>query len=286
MTRMTKWRVQVLISVVALALTSWAQTGWAGPPQWQIQTTQDPGTTENFLDGVSTTSTSNAWVAGYSVNQNIQLSRALIEHYDGVSWQVASAPQPGRRSELNAVRATSATNAWAVGWWEKPGVVPERSLVEHWDGGAWTTQASASFTHFTTILNAIGASSATNAWAVGDGSNPVLFGAILHLENGVWRNVSFTRPKGESDLLGVTTLGASDVWAVGQATPSGKPARTWIEHWNGVDWTRVTSPNRGTKGSELFGVSANSSSDVWAVGESGASTSAPHTLIEHWDGAT
>jgi hypothetical protein len=76
------------------------------------------------------------------------------------------------------------------------------------------------------------------------------------------------------------------VWAVGEATPSGGQSKTWIERWDGVSWTRVTSPNRGTKGNILYSVSANASNDVWAVGESDASTSNPHTLIEHWDGAT
>jgi len=42
--------------------------------------------------------------------------------------------------------------------------------------------------------------------------------------------------------------------------------RTLIEHWNGVSWNAVTSPNVSSTGNFLYSVSAVSANDVWAVG--------------------
>jgi hypothetical protein len=52
-------------------------------------------------------------------------------------------------------------------------------------------------------------------------------------------------------------------------------------HWNGVRWRHVPTPVEGSF-SQLFGVSAIASNDVWAVGSFGAASA----LILHWDGAT
>ena len=41
---------------------------------------------------------------------------------------------------------------------------------------------------------------------------------------------------------------------------------TLIEHWNGISWSIVTSPNNGTSGLQLNGVTCASASDCWAVG--------------------
>jgi hypothetical protein len=58
-----------------------------------------------------------------------------------------------------------------------------------------------------------------------------------------------------------------------------------VEHWDGSSWSVVQVPNPGPKGNYLNGVSASSSTDVWAVG-SQLIGSATDTLIEHWDGQT
>lgn len=52
-------------------------------------------------------------------------------------------------------------------------------------------------------------------------------------------------------------------WAVGYAGD-----RTLIERWNGTAWTRVSSPSP-PGADDLAGVTAVSSRDAWAVGQSG-----------------
>jgi hypothetical protein len=79
-------------------------------------------------------------------------------------------------------------------------------------------------------------------------------------------------------------LSACDAWAVGDYAGN-EGGRTLIEHWNGLAWKQVASPDPGAGGSFLSSVSAISSDSIWAVGEyhGGAGEK---TLILHWNGAT
>jgi len=93
-----------------------------------------------------------------------------------------------------------------------------------------------------------------------------------------------------NQLNAVTVVSANDVWAVGFSPhPSGTPLyirQTLIEHWNGKNWSVVTSPNpAGKTFVVLNGVAAISANDIWAVGHSGDPSSIPlQTLTMHWDG--
>src|SRR5439155_21540794 len=57
------------------------------------------------------------------------------------------------------------------------------------------------------------------------------------------------------------------------------------EHWNGMSWSRVSSPNVGSKNSYLDSMAVVSASNIWAVGyyESNNRTGF-QPLIEHWNG--
>src|SRR5436190_18628615 len=82
-------------------------------------------------------------------------------------------------------------------------------------------------------------------------------------------------------LRAVATIGPSDVWAVGLQLPHGL-AEPLAEHWNGTQWTIVPTPPVGE--ADLLGVTAISSSDVWAVGSRRVIPATPVTF--HWDGST
>jgi hypothetical protein len=60
---------------------------------------------------------------------------------------------------------------------------------------------------------------------------------------------------------------------------------TLVEHWNGTAWSLIASPSPSTYDNELFGISAWSSTDIWAVGEQRSAFGQPfQTLAEHWNG--
>lgn len=263
-----------------------APSAWAGPTQWQIQPSPNRGST-NELTGVSTTSSTNAWAVGCFVGTS-GLCHALLEHYDGTTWQALGGHGPGMTSSLQAVRATSSTNAWAVGTWARQGWSFHRTLIEHYDGTSWKRQVSVSYTSGDNQLEGVAATSASNAWAVGEAlaHNGSYFPIIEHYDGTSWTNVPITSPADSSILFGVATPGPSNVWAVGKAQSSGAATQTLVEHYDGSIWSRAPSPNMGSDGSELRAVSAVSGSNVWAVGRYFFTNNlADHrTLIEHYDG--
>jgi hypothetical protein len=87
-------------------------------------------------------------------------------------------------------------------------------------------------------------------------------------------------------LVGVTSISATDAWAVGDVydRTSGDEL-TLIQHWDGAAWKVVRSPNLPQRYHTLTGVSGASSNDVWAVGYTiDDRTGSWEILIEHWNG--
>jgi hypothetical protein len=85
---------------------------------------------------------------------------------------------------------------------------------------------------------------------------------------GSWNVVSSPNiGTGQNQLLGMTAISATDVWAVGDYTNSLGYEQTLTEHWDGTSWSVVSSPNVGTGYNYLEGVAAVSANNVWAVGE-------------------
>ncbi len=150
---------------------------------------------------------------------------------------------------------------------------------------AWSVVPSPSPGPSVNDLNGVASISANDVWAVGDfinasGASQTL---IEHWNGTQWSIVASPNPSAFHNVLrGVTAIATNDVWAVGWFNNAQDIPRTLIEHWNGSSWSVVTSPN-GSKGSNfLFGVTAVSSTDVWAVGEFNNTS----TLTEHWNGHT
>src|ERR1700738_1419968 len=82
-------------------------------------------------------------------------------HYDGRAWSVVAMAQPANGSRIvNAVTALSPTNAWVVG---ETGTT---TLVEHWDGTAWSLMPSVPGVTYPT-LTSVAARPANDLWAFG-----------------------------------------------------------------------------------------------------------------------
>jgi hypothetical protein len=94
----------------------------------------------------------------------------------------------------------------------------------------------------------------------------------------------------EDDLFGVTVISPCDVWVAGFSFSNGAN-QDLIEHWNGIAWRVVPSPDPGTDNNFLTGiravylnaVRAVSASSVWAVGNF-SKGGKEKTLILHWNG--
>jgi hypothetical protein len=247
----------------------------------------------NVLHGVAPISSSDAWAVGSRGDGNFgQIT--LIEHWNGASWSVVPAPNPGdTANELEDVVALSSNDVWAAGYYG--GAIGNSSLTMllHWDGSAWTQVASPNPGTFRNELYDIAALSPTDIWAIGfdwpSGSRHR--NLILHWDGLAWTQV--TSPNAsefDNHLTSVSAIAPNDVWAVGQYEIASGPWQTLTLHWDGTSWSIVPSPNVPSVNNVLDGVSALSSSDIWAVGNSCASGCSgfggEHLLTMHWDGTT
>jgi hypothetical protein len=138
-------------------------------------------------------------------------------------------------------------------------------------------------------LNSVAVVAATDIWAVGDvtAANGASQTLTEHWNGTQWSVVQSPNPSAFHNVLhGVTAISTTDVWAVGWFNNTQDIPMTLIEHWNGTQWSVVASPNGSINSNFLFGVTAVSSNDVWAVGEFNNASGFFQTLTEHWNGRT
>jgi hypothetical protein len=211
----------------------------------------------------------------------------------GPTLSVASLPSlTASPSWLNDVAAASDSNVWAVGALVPTGQHNQRTLIEHWNGTAWSIQAGANEGGPTTRneLLSIAVVSATNVWAVGDhgSANPEPVRPLIeHFVGGTWHAVpNPDLGAGLHYLTGVAAISATDVWAVGYSIiDAGEIFAPLVEHWNGSTWSAVAvpTPNPGPfgPGSDLQAVWGSGPSDVWIIGATGSGSGG---LVEHWNG--
>ena len=253
---------------------------------WKELPSPSPGA-DAFLESVAATSDARAWAVGYALAGGVY--SPVIERWDGTSWTLASSPSPNDAS-LYSVAATSASDAWAVGRYVDPSHKAS-TLILHWNGSAWSQVPSPNPPNGVALYSLVGvaATSASNAWAVGNDASGVL---ALRWNGSSWIRVATPSPpaRAAERLFGVAVTSKTDGWAAGSTynRTSGHYA-TLILHWDGHAWKRVASPNQPSAlggGNQLFAVSANSRKSAWAVGyyNGKSSPASSYTLSVRWNG--
>jgi hypothetical protein len=186
-----------------------------------------------MLAAVAATSAGDAWAVGTTGMGPLTCGACttLILHWNGSTWKRVPSPDLSAGSGLVGVAATSADDAWAVGY--APGLTGS-TLILHWNGTTWKRAPSPSLGHAYSVLAGVAATSARTAWAVGatDSGNTL----ILHWNGTTWaqeRSPNPTPGHGEY-LIGVAATSARNAWAVGYA---GGGQQALIVHWNGVSWS-------------------------------------------------
>jgi hypothetical protein len=141
---------------------------------------------------------------------------------------------------------------------------------------------------FSNVLNAVGARTGSDAWAVGNFLGPNDDdGQVMLAErwNGsAWSQVPTPNVvRFDEKLNAVSPAAAGDVWAVGSTNQTGfAHTDPLAAHWDGTSWTIVPTPaTTGGSKSILFGVANLGGANAWAVGRSEAN----RALVEHWTGA-
>src|SRR5215472_8156971 len=236
----------------------------------------------NQVSGLAAVSADDIWAVGSAAT-----GRPLIEHWTGRAWTpVPAASPPGaKESLLTSVAAAGPSRAWAVGYYNNGRAI--KTLIERWNGRAWTLVPSPSpgGAHGS-FLYGVAATGPASAWAVG---YSLLRGSAVRTLIERWDGRTWTQvpspspggPRGWSELHAVAAAGPSGAWAVGNYF--GPSMRPLIERWNGRAWTYVPSPNPGGgAGGELDAVATTSGSAAWAAGSTGKTVD--RALIERWDG--
>jgi len=259
--------------VTPLAL-HWNGSAWSAVPTPAI------GVPRASLAGVATLGSNNVWAVGTTI------AGTLVEHWNGSAWSVVPSPNPAgsASNSLSGITAIAPNDIWAVGSSTSVsgGNVVTSTLVEHWNGSAWTIVASPNVPPqrqglaVRDLLTGVTAIGPSNVWAVGysidvaSGSGAPNKSLIEHWNGSAWTIVPSPSPQGHNTLTGIAAISATDIWAVGYGstdvstgTPVDKPE---LLHWNGTLWSSVAPPpNVGPSDNLLQGV-ATTSGAVWAAG--------------------
>ena len=247
---------------------------------WTIQSSPDNGTENNVLAGVSCVSATSCEAVGYEYLENSADYFTLVESWNGTAWTIQSSQnaEPGQ-SLLSGVSCVSATSCEAVGDDVDTGGV-SRSFVESWNGGAWTIQSSPDNGTEANVLSGVSCVSATSCQAVGSYESANGIHSLVESWNGAAWTIQSSPDNGtDADVLsGVSCVSATSCQAVGDRVNPSFISRTLVESKQHSKWKVHPSPNQGSQGDSLIGVSCVSTS-CQAVGEYD-SASGTRTLIE------
>ncbi len=288
---------------------------------WTVESVPQTGNSTVLLGASALTST-DAWAVG---QQNAGAGQAppppVSYHWNGTAWSLVPTPTLGVSSALRGVSASTATDAWAVGF-SLLGRRDFGTLIEHWNGTAWSVNSSLVVTGQAAELTGVADLSPADAWAVGQGGTG---GLLEHWNGAAWSSVALPDPNftpGVDDSISASS--ASDIWVVGSTVnttsgattgeglhfngtawsvvpmPLGAGAVTdisatdaWavggasIEQWNGTSWSIVPSPTPGAD-LGLTGIAARGPDDVYAVGDNIPSVNGGvvQGVILRWNGST
>ena len=158
---------------------------------------------------------------------------------------------------------------------------PFQTLAEHFNGASWSVVPAPSLN---AALSGVAGAAGNDVWAVGDqaqgSSNNTL---IEHWDGTSWAVVPSPKLPQGSELTGVTAPATDNAWAVGFA---GGSANALVEHWDGTRWSVVSSPAFTGVSISNGAISADSATDVWAMGFLATSSTTEENVSLHWDGTS
>jgi hypothetical protein len=181
-------------------------------------------------------------------------------------WSIVVSPNIGAADVLRDVACTSESDCWAVGYYYNGTVY--QTLIEHWNGIAWSVWTSPNTPKLNNYLNAVACAGASKCWAVGSDSKQTL----IEEWDGVlktWSIVSSPSPD-LAVLNDVTCTDADNCWAVGGrflSTSTGGvtsiTSEPLIKHWHDGLWTDESA---NAPGIILTGVACVDASNCSAIG--------------------
>jgi hypothetical protein len=275
--------------VVGTSATGTGTAHWDGQT-WQTVPSPNGSLSSNMLNDVTIVSPTDVWAVGSSRDPIYIFSEVLVLHWDGQTWTQVAIPRTNMDIQaLTAVTAFGPNNVWAVGttctYTSVHNCSSQRTLILHWDGSTWTVAPENVGAAY---LADVAGSGPNDIWAVGYAFVQVVSGlaeqpVMMHWNGTAWSQVTVPSADPDSSYLrAVTVLTATDAWAGGYSggTTTNPTHQTQLMHWDGTNWSLVTSPNVGS--SDINGLAAAPTGDVWAVGVANWGTGNQQMLTLHY----
>lgn len=212
------------------------------------------------LNAISMVASNDGWAVG---------NMGMIFRFDGNSWAHYETLPSG--VNLYGLHMRASADGWAVGAALSSGFPP---AILRWEGAAWTS-ITPSGVALSQTLYAVDSLSASESWAVGNGTNTPA--TMLKWDGSIWTSVPSGTPI-NATLYSIDMLTPTDGWAVGANSTVQGHTGPLIVRWNGLAWSQVTPPKVGV----LNDVFMLSSTNGWAVGN--ATGTLNQATIIHWDG--
>ena len=237
------------------------------------------------LQSVHCVNANNCWAVG---------NGGTIIRWDGNNWSQDNIAASVDLKDVSCQPSTS-THCYANGAWMFFGV-PLVAYSARWNGSSWTNaggtglfdgytgvscpaatcfsvtaggsvQRSSPWTvvfNDTVALNGIDCPAADRCWVVGNanGGDHHFVGYNYGAAGWSARNVPPAKKNELFDLNTVSCATVDDCWAAGDRVNS----LYGLAHWDGANWTPVTSFSSGTHRENLNGIHCATASDCWAVG--------------------
>jgi hypothetical protein len=194
------------------------------------------------------------------------------------SWKIVRGPRLAPNNVLNDLAVVGKRLAWAAGieGFSSNGDRPGRPVIERWNGQAWSRARLPSA--WPGGLGFVAASSATNAWALGQEPSGTTE-HLLHWNGHGWRNSAFPGTPGTFyGNLGLTAAPGGRAWLIASASGSSQ-----IFGWNGTRWKQQSYPCASTF-CNFDRIVARAGKDAWAVGNYVTSSLDGGPLALHWNG--
>ena len=213
------------------------------------------------LISVAQSSRRNAFAVGYSEAPSTE---PVGFHWNGSVWTATPMPQQGGGAVLYSVTAVPGTKDYLAAGEACTSRACPKAYILDWNGSAWSTMTLPPLKGSTDIAG-ISASSATDAWAVGQSCNDVTFKCnvlLLHWNGAIWSQVTVPHLASQfPDLYSVADLSPTDAWAVGSSFLGSLSL-----HWNGNSWVNVPVPGNSGSNQGIDAVTAiPGTREVWAL---------------------
>jgi hypothetical protein len=238
-----------------------------------------PADNPGILHAVAVVAPDDVWAVGYYSDPALTLTM----HWDGTAWAVVPSPsETGVSNNLYGVAATASGDVWAVG------NARNQSRVLHWSGGQWNIVPTPELEY--SFLNAVAIAGPNDVWAVGTRGAYSYFTYTMHWNGTFWSEVASPSPGTyENSLQSISVVAPDNIWAAGWSSNGGSVYSPTILRWDGSQWNvspvSVGGSPQTTSSTQLFGITAVSSSDAWAVGW-GYDWTIRRNIVAKWNGTS